>query len=410
VNVLHVIPAVAKRYGGPSTAVIDMCRAQQAQGVDVTIACTDADGDERLDVPIGMPIPHHGVQTIFFPRLASEAFKYSPSLASWLSAHAGNFDVVHIHAVMSHACLAATQACRAAAVPYVLRTLGTLDEWSLAQKSFKKRVFMELWGRTMLSGAAAVHATSTEEQSSLRSRWKVERAIVIPLGIPDGAFAGGRAEPDAPPYVATMSRMHPVKGLDLLIDAFVRATAEPPLHAWRLVIAGDGAPADVAALTARARTSPAAARITFPGWVDGERKVSLLRGAALHALTSHHENFGMAVTEALAAGVPCLVSRAVHLAPWIEDARAGWLTALDRPAIEATLREAMADPDERCRRGLAARQLAGRWRWSAIAQEMVALYRTVHRDAVRAGRARAVTPRRTRQVALSGARRAGPAS
>lgn len=408
-NVLHVIPAVAKRYGGPSTAVLDMCRALQGQGVDVTIACTDADGDERLEVPIGIPIPHHGVQTIFFPRVASEAFKYSPSLASWLSAHAGDFDVVHIHAVMSHACLAATQACRAAGVPYVLRTLGTLDEWSLAQKSFKKRVFMELWGRTMLSGAATVHATSTEEQSSLRSRWNVGRAIVIPLGVADAAFAGPPAEPAAPPYVATMSRLHQVKGLDLLIDAFARATADPSLRDWRLVIAGDGAPGYVASLTARARESSAAARITFPGWLDGERKLALLRGAALQALPSHHENFGMAVTEALAAGVPCLVSRAVHLAPWIEDARAGWLTTLDRPTLEATLREALADPEERRRRGLAARQLAGRWRWSAVAQELVALYGTVRRDAARANRA-PVTPRRTRQVALSGARRAGPAS
>ena len=66
VKVLHVIPSVAPRYGGPSRAVIEMCRALEGQGVETLIATTNADGDERLRVEIGSPVSYENVPAIFF--------------------------------------------------------------------------------------------------------------------------------------------------------------------------------------------------------------------------------------------------------------------------------------------------------------------------------------------------------
>ena len=83
-KILHVIPSVASRYGGPSRAVVEMCRALKAAGVDVLIATTDADGAGRLDVKIGEQVSFENVPAIFFPRQWSEAFKYSRPLAQWL--------------------------------------------------------------------------------------------------------------------------------------------------------------------------------------------------------------------------------------------------------------------------------------------------------------------------------------
>src|SRR5262245_57309374 len=126
VRVLHVIPAVAARYGGPSAAIAPMCLALKASGIDPLIVTTDADGDGRLRVPIGTPATWHDVPALFFERQFSESFKYSATLARWIRTHVKDFDVVHIHAVMSHACLAAASAARRHGVPYVLRPLGTL--------------------------------------------------------------------------------------------------------------------------------------------------------------------------------------------------------------------------------------------------------------------------------------------
>src|SRR5687767_13054824 len=107
VDVLHVIPAVAPRYGGPSQAVVGMARALPRHGVRVLIATTDADARGKLSVPLGVRVDWQGVPAIVFPRQFSEAFKYSGPLGRWLRGHVTDFAVVHIHAVFSHACLAA---------------------------------------------------------------------------------------------------------------------------------------------------------------------------------------------------------------------------------------------------------------------------------------------------------------
>src|SRR5262245_44733825 len=118
-RVLHVIPAVAPRYGGPSRAIFEMCRALQERGTEPLIACTDADGTGRLPVELGQPLVYKGVRAVFFSRQWSEAFKYSHPLSHWVSEHVQGFDVVHIHAVFSHACMAAAKACHQHSVPYV---------------------------------------------------------------------------------------------------------------------------------------------------------------------------------------------------------------------------------------------------------------------------------------------------
>jgi len=375
-GVLHVIPSVAARYGGPSTAIVGMCRALARAGMPTTIATTDADGEGRLPVVLGEPVEHEGVPAIFFPRTASEAFKWSPRLSSWLADHVGDYDLVHVHAVFSHSSLAASRACRAAAVPYVLRPLGTLDPWSLAQKPFRKRALLRLGGDRMLAGAAAMHYTSIGEQQLAEGALpRLPGGIVVPLGVDDEWFGSD----DAPqvhhgdPYVLSMSRIDGKKGLDLLVRAF-HSAASGALGHWRLVIAGDGERDTRAALEKLAWEGSAATRITFAGWVDGSRKYALVRGAAVLALPSAQENFGIAVAEAMAAGKPVLVTPGVNLAADIVGAQAGWVVEREASAIAAGLREAMADADTRAVKGRAAREFAERFRWASVATALEEMY------------------------------------
>ena len=146
-RVLHVIPAVASRYGGPSAAITPMCRALMDAGLDVRLVSTDADGPGRLAVSLGEDTTWGGVPTLFFPNDATESFKYSRSMAAWLDAHVREFDLVHIHAVLSHAPIAAGAACRRAGVPYIVRPLGTVASWSLASKPWRKKLLLALGAR-----------------------------------------------------------------------------------------------------------------------------------------------------------------------------------------------------------------------------------------------------------------------
>src|SRR6266404_599149 len=149
-KVLHVIPAVAPRYGGPSQAIFEMCRALGEQGVEVLLATTSADGDSRLPVQTGAAFEYRGVRTIFFPARLGERFNYSPALSSFLEENVEKFDVVHVHAVFSHPCLATARACRKHGVPYIVRPLGSLDPWSMRQKALRKRLMWQMAAGRML--------------------------------------------------------------------------------------------------------------------------------------------------------------------------------------------------------------------------------------------------------------------
>src|SRR5207245_11679349 len=138
--------------------------------------------------------------------------------------HVQGFDVVHIHAVFSHACLAAAKACHRHSVPYVVRPLGTLDPWSLRQKHLRKRLLWHVGVRSMLQKATAVHYTTSEEQRLVEESLGLECGVVIPLGVdeellkvPSGAGSFRCRYPSLghDPYVLVLCRLHPKKGLEL---------------------------------------------------------------------------------------------------------------------------------------------------------------------------------------------------
>ena len=379
-RVLHVIPAVAPRYGGPSTAIAPMCRALSTRGVESVIATTDADGAGRLPVPIGEQTMWQGVPAIFFGKAFTESFKYSSSLATWVALNVRGFEIVHIHGLLSHACLAASAACRRRAVPYLVRPLGTLVPWSLHQKAIKKRLLLAFGGMTALRGAAAIHYTSEQERQSVEATLGLERGVVVPLGI-DPAFVDGpltaARERERDLYVLAMSRIHPKKNLEALIDAFIGSTSAAGCERWRLVIAGTGEPAYVRSLQRLVDDRQARARVKFVGWIDGEAKLALLRRASVFALCSKHENFGLAVLEALAAGVPALLSRQVDLADQVETAKAGWIVEDGDDSLCTAVTAAIGKSVEREARGRAARELARRFAWPVVAMQLAEMYQTI---------------------------------
>src|ERR1051325_10743542 len=129
-RVLHVIPSVSERSGGPATAIVPMCRALMREGIEVLLVTTDA----GLPESNGSVLDYKGVPAKFFRLQLGESFKYSRPMADWLNANIKTFDLAHVHAIFNHSSVAAARACREAGVPYVIRPLGTLEPWSMTQK------------------------------------------------------------------------------------------------------------------------------------------------------------------------------------------------------------------------------------------------------------------------------------
>jgi len=354
-----------------------MCRALKQEGVEVLLVSTDAgmDHDESFS-------EYKGVPAKFFPTQIGDSFKYSRPLSSWLSSNIQQFDVAHIHAVFNHSSIAAAHVCRRARVPYVVRPLGTLEPWSMTQKSIRKRVFWQVSGKGMLRRAAAVHYTTEAEKLSTERLLGLNHGKVIALGIEANSATSStdaRLEQHFPelasePYALVLSRLHPKKGLDVLIGAFLSLVQVQKFAHWRLVIAGDGPEDYVLKLKAMAGAS---SQIMFTGWLDREKKDAVLSGASLLVLPSHQENFGLCVMEALSHSVPALVSPHVNLAEEIVLANAGWIATVDKDALLARLAEALCDEEERARRGQAGKQLSQKYSWTTTAKNLVDLYNQV---------------------------------
>ncbi|HXU38805.1 MAG TPA: glycosyltransferase [Blastocatellia bacterium] len=392
-KVLHVIPAVAPRYGGPSQAIFEMCRALGEQGLEVLLATTNADGQSQLPVQTGDAFEYRGVPTIFFPSRLGERFNYSPALASWLHENVEKFDVVHVHAVFSHPSLATARACCRHSVPYIVRPLGSLDPWSMRQKGLRKRLMWQMAAGRMLRGAAFVHYTTSEEKKLAESSLALDRGVVIPLGIDldeirsqaaAGVFREAHPSLGDKPYILALSRIHSKKNYELLIETFLSLAKRPELDRWRLVIAGDGDDDYLSSLRALSERLSGRDRVIFTGWLEGVRKASALQNASLFALPSQQENFAIAAAEALACGVPVLVSEHVNLAPEIVRARAGWVASLDGDDFSRALMEAMSDDDERERRGAAGKLYGESLSWTKSAEELRNLYSRIpsRREAV----------------------------
>lgn len=379
-KVLHVIPSVSAGSGGPSEAIFPMCRALRELEVDVLLATTDADLNGEADGRLEVVDLYQGVPLIFFRKQWSKSFKYSRPFANWLDQNVSEYDLVHIHAVFNHACIAAARAARRSQVPYVIRPLGTLGPWAMNQKPLRKKLFWHGGVSNLLHGAAAVHYTSWEERQAAEASLGLNHGFVVPLGVEtitkaDSAYDSLKDAALFQPYILVLSRLLPTKGIDVLLDAFLALTAEFP--EWRLVLAGDGPSEYVSSLRATAADKNATERVLFTGWLRGERKGSALRNASLLALPSYHENFGLCVLEAMACGVPVLVSPHVSLASEIEAQGAGWVVLVERRALQAALAKALGAEDERRRRGSAALNLAQKFSWREIAGQLHKLYASI---------------------------------
>ena len=384
-RVLHVIPSVSPLRGGPSKAVIEMVQALRQQGVDAAILTTNDHGPAvDASLPTGRWIQRQGVPLLAFPRWSPHLaplreFAVSPALVVWLRGHIHRFDLLHVHAIFSFPSTWSMAQARRSGVPYLVRTIGQLSPWSLSQSGRRKRWMLRLLERRNLEGAAALHFTSCAERDEAAGLGLTPPALVLPLGV-RCVPAERPAAPRSPQGVRFLflSRLHPKKQLDRLIEALGLLQSRHPGAEWSLRIAGRGDPFYEAELRALAARHGIGARCHWLGQVEGAAKDRELVRADWLVLPSAAENFGIAVAEALAAGTPVIVSPQVAVADLVATAGAGLVCPSEPAALAETLATALAGASPTLR--AAARNLAQQHLgWPAIAAELSSAYAAICR-------------------------------
>jgi glycosyltransferase involved in cell wall biosynthesis len=367
--------------------VLGLSAALAAKNIDVTIITTDSNGDIGqlpLDVPLNEPIQQNGYQIIYFRCYPWRRYKFSFSLLQWLNENARQFDLAHIHALFSPVTTLAATIARYHKLPYIMRPCGMLDPADLQKKKRLKQIYATLLERPNLVGAAAIHFTSKEEAKiserfGLGSTGKmlVPRDLVIPLGVTAGLFPKRLPESHVP-IILFMSRIEPKKGLDLLIPALESILVSGV--EFHFILAGSN-PQDAdyeTQIKVQIYNSRLAKYTTITGFVSGDLKVKLLTKADLFVLPSYYENFGLAVAEAMAAGVPVVISDRIHIAEDIQQTEAGWVGPLEVGAIANSIKSALLNPQERQRRGLNGKEYAKKhYNWEAIAQQTIDAYQQI---------------------------------
>jgi glycosyltransferase involved in cell wall biosynthesis len=344
VKVLHVIPSLSATHGGPSKALAMMEHALRQQGVDVETATTDDDGPgRRVSKELRRRVHEQEAVHWYFGK-KTEFYKVSPSFARWIAREVDRYDLVHIHALFSFTSTAAAWAARRSGVPYVIRPLGTLNDYGLARRRpALKAMSIRFVEGPMLRAAAAVHFTSEAEAMEARRLGIPMKEAVIPLAVDPADAPAERPAPADPGVIRLLflSRLDAKKNLEGLLSALALLQgALPRLH---LDIAGDGALAYVAGLKAQAETLGVGAQVSWLGHVEGQAKALAFAAADVFVLPSYSENFGIAAAEALAAGLPCVLGEGVAIANDVVGAGAGIAVATDAASIAQGLRRIIAD-------------------------------------------------------------------
>lgn len=279
--------------------------------------------------------------------------------------------VLHVSGLWDAASIATALVKRRLSIPYAVSPRGMLEPWALRHKPAKKRLALMLWQKTVLTDAAILHATADTELRSIRAAGFRNPVCVIPNGIEPPASHRARSD-HGPRRCVFLSRIHPKKGLPLLLEAWARLRPAD----WTLEIAGHSEDHAHEVDLRRMITDKRLEGVSLVGERSGADKWSFLGDAHLFILPSYSENFGIVVAEAMAAGLPVIATTGT---PWrmLAHDNMGWCVAPTVEAITAALREALAAPQlALSQRGARAREYAlAQFGWPEIGRRMAACYR-----------------------------------
>lgn len=377
-KILHVIPGL-KNASGPTQAALNLATYAAMDGHEVTLAYVSGRGtDPQMDLP-------ERVEILDFPYQISKKWAFSMGLHRYLQQNIQQFDVAHVHGVWLFPNLTLAWNARRKKVPYIVRPAGSLDPTPLRMKGFKKRLYLNVIERHLVNNAAAIHAVSENEARNLSELEFKSPIITIPNGISTIADDNDWKNkediriklnlPTDEKIILNVGRIHPMKNLEFLGRVFkkLQFNSEDKL---KLIIAGPDHHAYAKQLKQYFKQLGIAQDTVFMGEVIGQQKENLYLACDMFALPSHSENFGFVVIEALAAGLPVVVS---DKTPWsaVNEARVGYCLPLEEEIFVEKMQALLKNEDCLRESGKRALQFSRQYAWENINQRMIECYQKV---------------------------------
>lgn len=372
-RILHAVETLSRNGGGLPVAVTELAAAVGRGKADWWIDLISSDDLDRVPVDNCLHLSTIGRDRVGGVKAAAwidEQQRSRPEAG-------GAFSVIHQHGLWAPLPVSSGRYAKRHGLPLVLSPHGMLEAWAMAYRGGRKKVAWHLYQRRNLDAASVLHAASEAEGERFRRLGFRQPIAILPHGVepipktpldPEAAGAEKRKR-----QVLMLSRIHPKKGLDLLLEAWSRLDPSE----WELIIAGNDDGGHQPALEAKAnQLGLGPDQVRFAGPLFDAAKDTVFRRADLFILPSYSENFGIVVPEALQYGLPVITTSDT---PWgkLASEACGWWVDPEVGVIETTLGSAMALSDEeRTAMGTRGVALVDReHRWPKIAEGYVSLYR-----------------------------------
>lgn len=332
-KILQAIPYYirATNTGGPAPVAHRLSRALSSYA-SVKVLSTNGDLNQDIVCPLNVDVEEQGVSVHYLKRSARwvpPTYYYAPKLNGWLESNLQNFNLVVIHGIWTYFSLRVPRLCRRLGVPYLYFLHGSLDPWALKHRGYKKLPYWNLMEKNLFRYAAGFIALSESEGSQLRAMnyeqpvFIARNGLEFPLQrIPSHTEIVNNKWPELTghKYVLFLSRLHPKKGLEILIESWARVKEE---HSdWRLLLAGPDEEGYLTKLQKMVTSLGLEKDVHFLGLVTGELKAALFQSASIFVLPSFSEGVPTAVIEAMGYGLPVVVTPGCHL-PEVNNSNAG---------------------------------------------------------------------------------------
>lgn len=366
-------------YGGPPRSISALCEEFVNLGNPTTVITTNANGRESLKVDTNRFYDLEGVRVRYFSRDIPGNYFFSRSLSQFCYEHITDYDLVYVSSNWGFPFLPACRAAYKARVPYIVTPRTSFMRKTWIGKYLKKKAYHYGFERRLINKASAIHYTSELEVAE--SKWLnlTPPFFIVPNPVSlkefesmplRGKFRERWRIDFSTSIILFLGRIEPRKGIDITLKALAKIVSDYPKA--KLVLSGPEEDDYLKTVQNMSDELGISRQVLITGYLGPSERLDALRDADIFILTSYSENFGMAVVEAMASGLPVIISEKVGIADVIRQGRAGLVTSLVPTDVALALRMMLSDKKKAMQMGDAGKIVARRnFSPGVVAQKML---------------------------------------
>ena len=339
-KILHILPSISKLYGGPTTSIFSYTKNLRDIGVKAEILTTDMNlfknSNEYKKFQIINNVPVHITKSINFPFKKIYEFGISPDMFFWIRKNIRKYDLIHIYGLFRFPTTLAMIYSIKFKVPFIFYACGGFDNANFINNGWLKNTYLNFIDKRILEKSAIFHFNSIKERNEAKKQSINFKSFVLPVGVevPPLKIDRNKFKLEQKINFIFLSRIHPIKRLHIFLKAMGILYKNKNLPKWELHIAGEGDLDYKKYLLNIIKEENIEENITWHGFLENDLKNRLLSKCDWLVSTSKSESLGISIIEALAQGLPVIITKGIAISNKLSKKKAGYIVS-EKPKLLA---------------------------------------------------------------------------